>query len=173
MTALLAFTSLLLQSTVLPETLPAYCVPNFMLMVIVFLGFFEVSIMGVFLSFTVGLVFDLFSGTLLGPWAGSFVFVYAVLAIFAQRLFVLSGATIVLSVFVAGLVTNLLYLGLLYQFQPIARSLFPLSMVTSLVSAISAPVLFPLFRLLYGDSVEKMSSGRRTAPIMARAGNDR
>ena len=158
-----SFLGLVLQGSVLHGFMPAYLIPNFLLVLVVFLGFYEVSTLGVFLAFLAGLLFDLFSGSLIGPWAGSFVFVYALLAIFAQRLFIHSVSTVIISVFFANVIATGLYLALLYQFQPIRGGLLSVSLIESLVSALVAPPLFALYRALLLGRVER-SSVRRAGP---------
>lgn len=159
----LSFLGLIMQGSVLRVFMPAYLIPNFILVLVVFLGFYQVSALGVVLSFFAGVLFDLFSGTLIGPWAGSFVFVYALLAIFAQRLFIHSVSTVMLSVFFANVIATGLYLALLYQFQPIRGGLLSVSLIESLVSALVAPAIFALCRMLLIGKVDK-NSVRRAGP---------
>lgn len=152
-TILFAFLSLILQGVVLHSVLPAYMIPNLLLVLVVFIGFYEVSVLGVVLAFSCGFLFDLFSGTLIGPWSGSFVFIYVLLALFAQRLFTRSSSTVIISVFIANVISTTLYFALLYQFQPIRGSLFSVSVIESLSSAIVAPFVFLLLgKLLTGDA---------------------
>lgn len=153
-----SFAGLILQGVVLHSLLPVYLIPNFLLIAVVFLGFHEVSVLGVVLAFLCGLIFDLFSGTLIGPWSGSFVFVYALLALFAQRLFTRSLSTVVLSVFLANVIATALYFALLYQFQSIEGRLFSISLIESLSSALVAPLVFTLLNRLAVGSVQKRSS---------------
>jgi rod shape-determining protein MreD len=169
----MAFIGLVLQGSVLHAFLPAYLIPNFLLVIVVFLGFFEVSALGVILSFFIGLLFDLFSGALIGPWAGSFVFVYALLAIFAQRLFIHSISTVMISVFVANLISTGIYLALLYQFQPIRTGLLSISLIESFVSALIAPPLFALCRILLLSKVDKGVVRRAGPEIFSLARSER
>ena len=145
-TLIFALTGLVLQGVVLQGFLPAYIIPNLLLILVVFLGFSEVSVLGAILAFLVGFLFDLFSATLLGPWAGSFSLVYVLFALFAQRLFTRSSATIMLSVFIANAISTASYFGLLYQFQPIHSQLFSVSLVESLSSALVAPFVFRILQ---------------------------
>jgi rod shape-determining protein MreD len=169
----LSFCGLILQGSVFPAFMPACLIPNFLLVLVVFLGFFEVSALGVILSFFIGLLFDLFSGTLIGPWAGSFVFVYALLAIFAQRLFIHSISTVMISVFIANLAATGLYLALLYQFQPIRSGLLSVSFIESFVSALVAPLLFGLCRVLFLSKVDKGVVRRAGPEIFSLARSER
>lgn len=155
-----SFAGLILQGVVLRSLLPVYLIPNFLLIAVVFLGFHEVSVLGVILAFLCGLIFDLFSGTLIGPWSGSFVFVYALLALFAQRLFTRSLSTVVPSVFLANVIATALYFALLYQFQSIEGRLFSISLIESLSSALVAPLAFTLLnRLAVGAGLKRSSRG--------------
>ena len=169
----LSFFGLILQGSIFPAFMPSYLIPNFLLILVVFLGFFEISALGVALAFFIGLFFDLFSGTLIGPWAGSFVFVYALLAIFAQRLFIHSISTVMVSVFIANVVATGIYLALLYQFQPIRTGLLSVSVIESLVSALVAPPLFALCRVLFLSKVDKGVAHRAGPEIFSLARSER
>jgi rod shape-determining protein MreD len=155
-TIIFSLFGIILQGVVLHSFMPAYLIPNFLLILVVFLGFYEVSVLGVMLCFLSGIIFDLFSGTLLGPWAGSFVLVYVLLALFAQRMFTRSAATIFLSVFISNALATAVYFALLYQFQPIRGSLLSISLIESLCSALIAPLFFPvLSAILLSDQITR------------------
>ena len=66
---------------------PNIIVPNFILIMVICLGFNLVTPGAATLAFSLGLVFDLYSGVLLGPWAGTFVLVYVILSLLSQRLY--------------------------------------------------------------------------------------
>lgn len=170
---LFSFFGLILQGVVLHSVLPAYLIPNFLLIAVVFLGFHEVSVFGVVLAFVCGLMFDLFSGVLIGPWSGSFVFVYALLALFAQRLFTRSRFTVMLSVFLANVIATALYFALLYQFQSIEGRLFSISLVESLSSSLAAPLVFSLLGRLTACNPQKRSSRSSMTEVFSLARSER
>lgn len=168
-----SFLGLVLQGVMLRALLPVYLIPNFLLIVIVFLGFYEVSVLGVILAFACGLIFDLFSGVLIGPWAGSFVFVYALLALFAQRLFTRSLSTIMLSVFLANVIATAMYFALLYQFQSIEGRLFSSFLVESISSALIAPIVFALLSRVAVSGGPKRSSRGSLVEVFSLARSER
>lgn len=168
-----SFFGLILQGVVLHSLLPVYLIPNFLLIAVVFLGFYEVSVLGVVLAFLCGLIFDLFSGTLIGPWSGSFVFVYALLALFAQRLFTRSRSTVMLSVFLANVIATALYFALLYQFQSIEGRLFSISLIESLSSALFAPLVFALLNRIAVGVSPKRSSRSSITEVFSLARSER
>ncbi len=172
-TLLFAFFSLVLQGVVLHAALPAYMIPNFVLVLVVFIGFYEVSVLGVVLAFLCGILFDLFSGTLIGPWSGSFVFIYVLLALFAQRLFTHSKSTVIISVFIANIISTTLYFALLYQFQPLRGSLFSVSVIESLSSAVVAPFVFMLLNRILIAKAPSRSSRYGISDIFSMARSER
>lgn len=138
----------LLQGTVLRSVLPPYLVPNLVLIGIVYLGLFDVSIPGLLTAFALGLQLDLFSATLLGPWAGAAAIVCGLLALIAQRIFLESVTTIMLAVFTASLVANTVCLALLYQFRPVENAFALFSFVEAFATALVAPAVFMILRKL-------------------------
>lgn len=77
-----------LQQGVFGMLLPAAAVPNLFVGFVLYLAFFHPSGQGAFLSFLLGLLFDVSSGGLLGPWASVFVLSYGVLALISDRIFI-------------------------------------------------------------------------------------
>lgn len=172
-TILFAFFCLVLQGVILHSLLPAYLIPNFLLVLVVFIGFHEISVLGVVLAFACGLLFDLFSGTLIGPWSGSFVFIYVLLALFAQRLFTRSNSTVIISVFVGNLISTALYFALLYQFQPLRGGLLSGSIIESFCSALVAPAVFWLLNRMLLSNAPHRSSRHSISEVYSVARSER
>jgi hypothetical protein len=84
---LAALVAVTIQSTLLHFGLPAPLLPQLGVVLVVFLGFHDISIRGAVLAFVVGLMLDLSTGILVGPWAGALVSVYGGLALLSARLF--------------------------------------------------------------------------------------
>ena len=149
----------LLQGTLLYIGIPPYLLPQVVLIVVIYLGFHEVSLVGVFTVFGLGLLMDFASAVLVGPWAGAYVAVYGALAVASQRLFVESAIVMVVTGFIACLCSDLIYLGLAYEYQPSGASYIVDSLGQALATALVAPVLMALLaRVLY----------RRTVPVLGR-----
>ncbi len=140
--------ALFLQSTALKFLLPYHFVPNFCLIFLVFLAFYEVSVVGAVLSFIIGIAFDVSSGVLLGPWSASFTASYCVLILLSQRIFVDSFPAAMLVVFITTLFSTFIYTGLLYQFQPAAFDICDFVVEAAVTGAVSPFVLAFFQRLL-------------------------
>jgi len=142
---LLALVSIFLQATLLPSFLPPILVPNFMLVLLVFLSFYAVNVSGAFVVFFLGILLDMFSGILIGPWAASFMVVFIGISLLSQRLFVETFVASSLAVFFGTLFCSLVYktitFGLAFEGQSIVFFL-----VQGLIAAVLAPVLFQLLR---------------------------
>jgi rod shape-determining protein MreD len=149
----------LFQGTLLYIGIPSYLLPQVVLILVIYLGFHEVSLVGVFTVFGLGLLMDFASAVLVGPWAGAYVAVYGALAVASQRLFVESAIVMVVTGFVACVCADLIYLGLAYEYQPSGSSYIVDSIGQAFATAIVAPVFMAILaRVLY----------RRTVPVLGR-----
>lgn len=157
---LLGLLAIALQGTVLKAVLPDYLVPNFVLVLVVFLGFFEVRISSLFLAFLLGLELDLASGLLIGPWSGSFVVVFLLLALMAQRIFVESIVSVLVSIFFASLVSDLVYFILIYRLEPAVYQAFLHSLIGAVVNTLFAPPVFVLLRKILIRKDKRLSAYR-------------
>lgn len=146
-----ALLGVFLQSSALPWVLPdSFVVPNLMLAMVAFLAFYEVSPFGALLAFLTGLVLDLSSGVLLGPWAAAFVAVYGFLSVVSQRIFVESTLSVMSAVFAAALLSHVVYASLLLQFSHNQDAAYLVSVSVlgeALFSAFLAPLVFYLLKL--------------------------
>ena len=116
---LIGLAAIAIQGALLTMMVPEYLVPNLVLILVVFLGFYDVRLSTLFLVFLLGLQFDLASGVLIGPWAGAFVVVFLLLAFMAQSIFIESVVSVVISVFVASLVSDFIYFILIYEHKKV------------------------------------------------------
>lgn len=138
--------TIILQGTVLKPLLPAILVPNLLIVLVVLLAFHEVSVFGVILAFLLGLELDIYTGLLLGPWAGSFVAAYLVFSTFSQRLFLESAFAAGFIVALASVLSNLVYLILVFEFSPVRAAAFWEVLTEALVSGICAPPVVYVLR---------------------------
>jgi len=88
---------------------PSALIPQLLIILVVALSFSEVNAFGCVMSFAIGLLLDFSSATLLGPWAGSCVVVFGVLAVLSQRLFIDSGVAAMVITFSSVVVANVLF----------------------------------------------------------------
>ncbi len=136
----LGMVTILVQGTVLGCFRPDLMRPDLLLIVVVFMAFYDVSVLGAVLAFLLGLQFDLFSGMLLGPRAGSLVVVYGTLSALSHRLFIESFFAACLSVFLSSLLNSLVYMTLI----PDAHSTHAVYLRVALIEAFFTAILAPL-----------------------------
>lgn len=148
-----------IQGALLGQIMHVSFIPNFLLIIVVYLAFFESSSLGAFLAFVAGLILDITSGVLLGPWATSFVVVFAVFSVLSQRIFVESFLAAFLSVFFASLMASGVCLSLFYGFQVIGPATLKISVMQGFVSGLLAPIGLGFLRhVLRGSDNSQMSS---------------
>lgn len=99
---------------------PAWLIPQGLVACVMFVAFFECSVAGAFAAFGLGLLLDLTSATLLGPWAGAFVCVYALVAFISQRLFVESALVAMVVSATCTVLAGCIYLVLAFEYQSIS-----------------------------------------------------
>lgn len=140
------------QESVFALILPAYLIPNLLVILIVHLAFIEVSIFGALLVFLTGLIFDVASGVALGPWAAAFIIVYFVFSGLSQKIFLESVVAAFLAVLVATLVADGVYLMVIKGFDLPTARILSFAFGEALVTAILAPVVFRVLkRVLRGE----------------------
>ena len=142
----LGLVAVFVQSTVLKTALPPVVIPNFLVIFLVFLAFYETSLTGVLTAFLLGLEFDLHGGILLGPWAGSFVAVYCALASLSQRIFVDSLLAAFTVVLFSSFFSSFIFVVLVFNFQPVDLSLLYTASIEALLNAILAAPLLSILR---------------------------
>lgn len=84
-------------------------VPQFLVIFVVYLSFAEANAFGCIMSFVVGLLLDFSSAVLVGPWAGSFVVIFCVLALLSRRLFIDSALAAMVITFASVACANILF----------------------------------------------------------------
>ncbi len=141
--------ALIFQASILGAFLPAYLMPQLMLLLVVFFGFYEATVLGVALSFAAGVILDLASGLIVGPWAAAFVLVHGGLAGLSQRLFVESTFAAITTTFLSCLGADLVYALLVFEFQ--AVDVFQLAQFfgQACATAVLSPLLFKPFRKVW------------------------
>lgn len=146
---LMVLAAMFLQGAVLKFAFPTMTIPNLFLVLVVFIGFFEPSTLGALLAFMVGLLFDLFSRGLLGPHASAYVVVFGIVAALSQRIFVDSRLAVFLTVLLASLIGNVVYLIVLSEFvqvESLVTMLLRGALWEAFLTALLAPFLFVLLR---------------------------
>ncbi|UFS72873.1 rod shape-determining protein MreD [Geomonas sp. RF6] len=143
-----AFTAaLILQLTVLPAYLMDPFQPNFIIILVVYLGLKRPQRFSPPAAFTLGLLQDSFSGIYLGLHAFSYLCIYFLLAKLSDRLYTDNRFLLVLTVFLATVLSGLLCLLLLAAFSVsngIYSSILPAIIPQALVNALVASLIFYL-----------------------------
>lgn len=145
---LLIFGCLLIQSAILKPLLPAGLVPNLLIVVVVYLAFFNSMPGGAVIAFMLGLALDMVSGTLLGPWAGAFVVVYLVYATVSQRIFCESSIVFAVASFIAAILAAGVYCALTayvpfeHGLEWVGSAILRSALLEGVGTALFAPFLF-------------------------------
>lgn len=138
---LYAVIALMLQGVLGHLGLPPALIPQFLIILVVALSFSEVNSFGCVMSFCIGLLLDFSSAMLIGPWAGSCVVVFGVLAMLSQRLFIDSGVAAMVITFASVVVANVIF-SLLGSEYPAVTWEYPQRVFgQALVTAIVAPLV--------------------------------
>jgi rod shape-determining protein MreD len=139
---LIGFASPLVQGILQHCGVAACLIPQFVVIVVVFLAFYEISVVGAILAFGLGLLMDLAAGHSLGPWAGACVTVYGVFVLLSQRLFIDSGPGAVSVSAVSVALAQLLYLSIEPNHPELSWALWGGVVVSALCSGLCAPFVF-------------------------------
>lgn len=147
--------SLLLQVTILPAYLADPFKPNLLIIVVTYMGL-KTGRMGGLLAFGLGILQDCFSGIYLGLNGFSYLSIFMLLNVTADRLYTDSRFLMVLVVFLATVFNGFLHLVLLFLFPntngmyaPILSGLIPQGLVNALIA--SLVFTFPALTALEGS----------------------
>jgi len=124
-------------------------VPNLLLVIVVYLGFYRINLAGLLASFGLGLLFDIASGGLLGPWSAAFVLVYCLVVTCSQRLFPDATLAIVLIGGASSMIATTLYITIFSLVSPTNQTVPVLGswlIVEAIVTGCSAPLVMLLCR---------------------------
>lgn len=135
--------------------------PNLTVVLIAFLGFYDVTVLGACFAFLLGLQLDLFSGIRIGPWAGAYVALYGMIACFGQRMFIESRVAVIFSVFVASLGANALYLSVLAELKASVWSVLGEVLLDAACAALCAPLIFFVLKRLFTRTGSSAIQGKR------------
>jgi|GEM_PF-1440065 len=153
--------ALVIESVLLPIGLPVELVPEIVLIFVMYLSFFQTNAFGAFLAFLCGLLVDMSSGHLLGPWAGAYVLAFGLVAIISDRVFVESRTSLSVIAGVLTLLTHIAYL--LISMDPFSHILDAsvLLIGKAITTAFVAPLFFPLIRRMLGFSLGEKGKIRK------------
>ncbi|MDZ4784536.1 MAG: rod shape-determining protein MreD [bacterium] len=153
---------LIIQGSILKVILPFGAIPNLILILVVYLGFFRQKNDAALFAFFLGLEYDLFgSHLLLGPNASAAVLVYFLVTSFSKRLFVDSPFTLGLVVLVASFVSHGVAAIITSQFVPtegLLTVIFRYSPLEAFASALVAPFVFKYLKRINVEGRTSKSS---------------
>jgi rod shape-determining protein MreD len=138
---------------------PEWLLPQGLIACVVYLAFFESSVTGALLAFTCGLLLDLTTATVLGPWAGAYVLVYALLSFMSPRLFVESCLVTMVVTAVTSVFAGAVYLFLAFEYQSLSREDLIMLLGQAVASALIAPFIVALLSKARGRLTSR-SMGR-------------
>jgi rod shape-determining protein MreD len=141
--------ALFVQGVLVHGLLPAGFGVNLLVVLAVFLAFYDPTVRGLLLCFLIGIVFDIQGARLLGPWAGAFVIVFAVLNSVSQHIFVESTFTIMVSVFLSTVFSSLFFLVLSLDWSRIGAGSMGYLLLEATLTALVAPLVFKLLRRVF------------------------
>lgn len=124
--------------------IPEWLLPQGLIACVVYLAFFESSVAGALLAFACGLLLDLTTATVLGPWAGAYVLVYALLSFMSPRLFVESAVVTMLVAGVTSVFAGSVYLFLAFEYQALSSEDLVMLLGQGVSSALVAPMIVSL-----------------------------
>lgn len=137
------------QGAILRPLLGSWVVPNLLMIGVVYIAFRSGTSLGALLVFCLGLEMDFCSGKLIGPWAGAFVLVYAVLSLISQRVFIESAFAAFAAVFASTLAGSLIFTLLISNDPGFSISFVSVVLGEALFTGILAPVVFPLLDKMF------------------------
>ncbi len=157
--SILVILALFLQGSLLAAILPNALVPNLLVVILVFISFYEASVLGAILAFFLGLLLDLYGAVLLGPWSGAFVATFAFFGLMSRRMFVDSPLAVAFVSFWSFLLTHFVYLVLVFEVRPVNFGSAWQFIGKALVTAIVAPLMIAALKRILVKR-ERGSGGR-------------
>jgi len=116
---LVGFVAAIVQGVLLHFGWPDTFLPQLVVIAVIYMGFNEIGILNSLIVFLWGLLVDLSSALLLGPWAGALVTVYGCLVLLSSRLFIDSPIVAAFISFFVTVFANGMYLLLGYEYSSI------------------------------------------------------
>jgi len=152
----------LISEGVFQPVLPFRTAPNFSIILLVYLAFYEQNVFGALCAFLLGLQLDFCTGLLLGPWAGAFVLVFSCVAYLTQRFFMQSVFTLMGTVLVSTIVTHIAYSFSILWYLPVAKMSWMKVSLEALTTMLVAPLTMYFIRYLIPVREVLQLTGART-----------
>jgi|GEM_PF-7098447 len=138
-----AIACLLVQGSILSNFIKI--VPNLLLIIVIFLSFNSQLFLITFLSFCLGLLYDLSSANFIGPAAGGFLIVNLIIKNISDKLFINSFVSQIFTSFILSVIY--LFSELAFKFWYMSEGSFSLSniLIESIYTGIASPFIFFIF----------------------------
>ena len=146
---ILALVILFLQGGILKPLLPNILMPNLFLIIVIYLSFYETNVLGLIFSFVLGLLYDISTSTLLGPYAASFVTIYTLFAIFSGRIFIDTTISLIIITAISSIICDLIYMILIFTFLPDKNNISFEILLGSISTAIISPIMIYILKKYY------------------------
>ncbi len=155
LTLLFSILILLIQGEILKPLLPIIFMPNIFLIGVIFLSFYEINLLGPILSFILGIVLDISSGELLGPWAASFVIIYTIFTMCSGRVFIDTLTSLIILSIISSILCDLIYIALVCTFLPNVEHLGLYIILGSFSTALCSPFVIKILKKYYPIKYER------------------
>ena len=146
---ILALVILFLQGGILKPLLPNILMPNLFLIIVIYLSFYETNVLGLIFSFVLGLLYDISTSTLLGPYAASFVTIYSFFAIFSGRIFIDTTISLIIITAISSIICDIIYMILIFTFLPDKNNISFEILFGSISTAIISPIMIYILKKYY------------------------
>ena len=146
---ILALVILFLQGGILKPLLPNILMPNLFLIIVIYLSFYETNVLGLIFSFVLGLLYDISTSTLLGPYAASFVTIYTRFAIFSGRIFIDTTISLIIITAISSIICDIIYMILIFTFLPDKNNISFEILLGSISTAIISPIMIYILKKYY------------------------
>ena len=146
---ILALVILFLQGGILKPLLPNILMPNLFLIIVMYLSFYETNVLGLIFSFVLGLLYDISTSTLLGPYAASFVTIYTRFAIFSGRIFIDTTISLIIITAISSIICDIIYMILIFTFLPDKNNISFEILLGSISTAIISPIMIYILKKYY------------------------
>jgi rod shape-determining protein MreD len=134
-----------------------YITPHLLLIVIIYLSFFQQSIFSSFAVFFFGLFYDLFSSSLLGPWAGAFILMYALVILLGNYFFFDTFFSIMGTTFICSLLSSIVFNAIHSQIGSGYRRTISDILLEALTTSLIAPSVCKVIARFYSDDNRLLS----------------
>jgi rod shape-determining protein MreD len=162
---LIGLVAVFVQGSLIHTFFPGAIIPDLVLVMVVYLSFYDAGVLGAVLSFLLGLEYDFFSDMLIGPRAGSYTVVYALFASLSQRIFVESAFAAFVSVLFSSFLNSVVYLVLISGFKTTNSDIFSTSIFEALFTAVVGPILLRVLKRLLYKRPQGLTGGLRAVQV--------